>query len=164
MINSYMKTTINYETNTKTCGRCHQDKNLSEFSVVPKTAKTHNQFRDGIKPWCKKCYTEYARGYKRNQREKNKSQYGVADPRHFMEKYQLTMDQIDDMMEQQNFSCAICDEKHKGIGVMQLYVDHCHDTGKVRGLLCFSCNTSLGGMQDDAQRLRKAAQYIESYE
>lgn len=41
-------------------------------------------------------------------------------------------------------------------------VDHCHDTGKVRGLLCFNCNVGIGSLQDDIEMLRKAIKYLEN--
>lgn len=62
------------------------------------------------------------------------------------------------VLEKQNYACAICE---KGFDQAVPHVDHDHDTGKVRGLLCMSCNTALGHFRDDADRLRDAAAYIE---
>jgi RNase P subunit RPR2 len=68
-----------------------------------------------------------------------------------------------DIAEAQGGNCALCGSKGRGYGGSRyaLVIDHCHDTGKVRGLLCPDCNTALGRFGDDADRLRKAADYIE---
>lgn len=56
--------------------------------------------------------------------------------------------------------CAIC--KTANWGEKGPQVDHCHATGKVRGVLCKACNTSLGLMRDNAASLRRAADYLEA--
>lgn len=62
-------------------------------------------------------------------------------------RYGITLDDYNKMRKDQNYSCAICgrhEDKVKGkVGVRPLHIDHCHTTGKVRGLLCGRCNTSL---------------------
>lgn len=52
--------------------------------------------------------------------------------------------------------CAICDATDNLVG------DHCHSTGKPRGILCRNCNLAIGNMADDPSRLRAAAAYLES--
>ena len=54
----------------------------------------------------------------------------------------------------QNNKCALC------LKEKELFVDHCHDTGNVRGLLCRECNTSLGKFHDDVNILTRAIDYI----
>ena len=83
--------------------------------------------------------------------------------RHF-KKYGLTYSEVLEMREKQNNLCLICDEP----GFMMndrvkspLNVDHDHETGKVRGLLCHNCNRGLGLFADNPGRLRKAADYLE---
>lgn len=77
--------------------------------------------------------------------------------------YDLSVDQYRQMLGRQNGTCAICHGPPKGKGADKgrYHVDHCHKTGKVRGLLCSSCNLAIGYLGDDAQRVRRAAQYIE---
>jgi len=67
------------------------------------------------------------------------------------------------MFQEQNGVCAICGCKGDGRW-KTLCVDHNHDTGNVRGLLCRSCNTALGQMKDDPSLLRNAVLYLESYQ
>lgn len=56
--------------------------------------------------------------------------------------------------------CWIC-KKPEPIAGRKLSIDHCHDTGKVRGLLCTHCNTGLGHFNHDPDRIDKAIRYLE---
>jgi hypothetical protein len=60
------------------------------------------------------------------------------------------------MVAAQNDRCLICERPGK------LVVDHCHATGRVRGLLCNLCNTAIGQLRDSPALLRKAAEYVEA--
>lgn len=75
-----------------------------------------------------------------------------------LKKYGMSVDEYADMLEQQRGVCAIC-ECVCASGD-SLCVDHCHDTGAVRGLLCTNCNKALGLFKDDANFLRKAVAYL----
>ena len=79
-----------------------------------------------------------------------------------MYKYGITLDDFNKMLEEQDFSCALCGTKDAGRNGT-FNVDHCHETGKVRSLLCHSCNTGLGKFQDNPELLRKAAGYVEQH-
>lgn len=83
-----------------------------------------------------------------------------------MKKYGLTLTQYRFLLRSQKRKCFICgyvskvdlkNPKH----CMDLQVDHCHDTGKVRGLLCVRCNMGLGYFKDNTERLKKAVEYLE---
>lgn len=75
-------------------------------------------------------------------------------------KYGMTPAQYDEMLLAQDGKCAICKVHEEDI-VWKLRVDHDHATGKVRALLCHSCNTTLGHMKEDPELLRAAAAYLE---
>lgn len=78
--------------------------------------------------------------------------------------YGITIEQYNEMFEKQGGVCAIClkPETHtiKGI-IVKLAVDHDHETGKVRGLLCNLCNTAIGHLQNSPELCRMAGKYLE---
>ena len=71
-------------------------------------------------------------------------------------RYGITEETYEKMLKDQDHCCAICKEKPK----KHLAVDHCHETGKIRGLLCMNCNKGLGMFKDDENRMNKAIQYL----
>ena len=77
--------------------------------------------------------------------------------------YGITQDDYERMLSDQGRACAICGATHENRRGKILHVDHCHRTGKVRQLLCTACNTALGKMRDDTERLRSAIEYLERH-
>ena len=80
-------------------------------------------------------------------------------------RYGISLEQYEEMHAVQNGVCAICSRPETLVvrgSHPRLVVDHDHETGKVRGLLCDYCNTGLGKFKDDPQALRAAADYIEA--
>lgn len=77
-----------------------------------------------------------------------------------LRQYGMTPEEYDAMLAQQGGGCALCGAE-KGHNGTSLAVDHCHRTGKIRGLLCTKCNTALGHFGDDAYGLRRVLAYIE---
>lgn len=75
--------------------------------------------------------------------------------RRLNKKYGITQEYYDKMLSDQNGSCAIC-----RVLLVRPLVDHCHKTGKVRGLLCDSCNFGIGSFKDDIDVLERARQYL----
>lgn len=85
---------------------------------------------------------------------------------HFRNAYGITFEDYDRMFEAQGGVCLICGNQSATYktGVKQrLQVDHCHKTGKVRGLLCNRCNGGLGLFNDDVDRLLAAVAYLQSH-
>ena len=72
-----------------------------------------------------------------------------------MRRYGLTPEQVRVMLEKQNHMCAICNNP---FGLQN--IDHCHKTGKVRGVLCVNCNRGLGAFGDNIQNMEKALEYL----
>jgi hypothetical protein len=78
-------------------------------------------------------------------------------------KYNLTLEQFGQMVEDQNGCCAICfrEPSGKGLQNQRLHVDHDAETGKVRGLLCGDCNRAIGLLKHDTVAILRAAAYLE---
>lgn len=78
----------------------------------------------------------------------------------FLSKYGLTLEQRARMWASQDGRCAVC-----GVGIplddKKTHIDHCHETGKIRGILCQGCNIALGQIKDDVGVLRKMIAYLE---
>jgi len=72
--------------------------------------------------------------------------------------YNLTLDQYNKMLSDQNNCCKVCDIK-----MISPHVDHCHTTGKVRALLCNNCNTGLGKLKEDTKIMQKLIEYVKEH-
>lgn len=84
--------------------------------------------------------------------------------------YGITLEKYNDLFDKQKGLCAICNQKEKCINktstgqrLSRLSIDHCHNTGKVRGLLCRKCNSAIGKMSDNIELLQKAINYLKSH-
>jgi len=74
--------------------------------------------------------------------------------------YNFSYDEYEDMFDKQDGKCAICESKMGNSKTSRLFVDHCHDTLKVRGLLCGNCNHGLGHFKDSPKLLQRAIKYL----
>jgi hypothetical protein len=74
---------------------------------------------------------------------------------HLKRQYGLTEAERDRLIASQGGVCCIC------LAAPPAHVDHCHETGRVRGVLCFSCNAALGQFKDQPEVIRRAAAYVE---
>lgn len=87
-----------------------------------------------------------------------------------MKTYGLRFKDYRKLFLRQKRRCAICGKKAQDVHFndeqtrLELVVDHCHDTGRVRGLLCGICNTGLGFFKDDRERLLSAVRYLEQFD
>lgn len=133
----------------KTCTKCKAEKPLDGFP--PNKRK-----RDGRQSWCHVCSNREAVAWKKRNPERARAQSRRAQLKY---QYGITPEQYDAMFEAQRGKCAICGCPPNG---KLLATDHCHSTEQVRGLLCTSCNTSIGLLKHDPVLLRRAADYIEA--
>lgn len=99
---------------------------------------------------------QYAKQYYHNNRDRLLQKAKVNQ---LKRKYGLTAEQWHEMHDKQKGCCAICKEVFE----FRVHVDHCHDTGKVRSLLCFNCNGGLGNFKDNSNLLTAAIKYLEEH-
>lgn len=76
---------------------------------------------------------------------------------HLKRSYGMTEAQRDEMIAAQGGLCCIC------LKAPAVHVDHCHKTGRVRGVLCFNCNTAIGKLGDDPDAARRVVSYLEGH-
>ena len=107
--------------------------------------------------------------YYANNREREinrvKAQYRAA-PEKFREKdllrrFGLTLAQYNEILDSQKGVCAICENLCSS--GKNLAVDHCHKTGKVRGLLCVDCNLGIANLKESSQIMQRASDYVERH-
>lgn len=86
---------------------------------------------------------------------------GALWANHIKRMYGMLPDDYESLLRSQNGVCAIC--RQEPVPGKRLAVDHCHNTGIVRGLLCTNCNIGIGNLADNPARVRAAAQYLENF-
>ena len=129
---------------SKSCTRCKEVKlkNLENFPP-------HNKKKDGLDSWCRKCRASY-------RSEINRGKF----------RGQLSDDEVRKLKKQEK--CDICggsdfagsrNNKHLG-KIYSLVMDHNHETGKFRGMLCNHCNRGLGNFKDNINNLQAAINYL----
>ena len=151
---------------TKVCKDCGEEFPLNE--------ENFRLLRQGVTkpiydPYCKPCgkirrlATDKKYKQTRKYRKKYKERYADDATRklmrknHLKNKYGLTIEDYDTMMEEQGGACKICGSPPNG---KPLHVDHCHNEGHVRGLLCSNCNTGLGMFRDSVELMQNAIEYL----
>lgn len=146
----------------KTCSQCKKTKPLSEYSKRTRS-------KDGLMAACRACY-RLRRERDREQIQKRGQRYYIENQErirafqrknhrstHLMARYGITIDEWEAIFESQGRVCAIC---KTDTPINRWHTDHCHNTRKVRGVLCQRCNIALGHFDDDQERLLAAHQYL----
>lgn len=125
---------------------------------LAKHRERHKRWRD--------ANPEKVRAYVRADRLKNMDRIRrQGRDRALQVKYELTLPEYETMLAAQNHRCAICDTD-KAVVRRSHYswrVDHCHDTGKVRALLCHNCNIALGLLKENVQTLEAMIKYLKHH-
>lgn len=125
----------------KLCYKCNQTKPVADFNKRKASA-------DGLQHYCRDCTKE-----KHKQWHKENPSFAL------LRNYGITLEEKLAMITKQSNCCAICKEK---FGAMKhTHVDHCHTTGKIRGILCNHCNRGLGSFKDSPKLLQRAIHYVE---
>jgi len=149
----------------KTCSICKGAKPINEFVQDKRKGR-------GVGSHCKKCHNMRSSvWYKNNKEQAMASTKGWKKSHPINTKlsqlkqnlkrmYGLTIEEYDAILMSQGGLCLICHTDTPG-GRGRFHVDHDHDTGKIRGLLCHGCNIAIGHMREDPRILRSAADYLE---
>ena len=165
----------------KKCRICGEDKPLTEFHRAA-------GMRDGHRNECKSCFrrlwkARYEAEPERRRRAAERAKaWQARNPdkhaeilrryresgraaelmrrAHLKRKFNLSVEDYEAMLAKQGGGCAIC--AAPAPEGQSLHVDHCHDSGAIRGLLCFRCNAGLGLFDHDGERLARAASYLQS--
>lgn len=151
--------------NLKICMGCQDPKEKAEFPRA-------RGGKEGLSSRCRDCHAEARRGYRARHPERSKAadkayyarNKAKARAYQLQKLYGISVEQYEEMMQAQEGLCALCGKPPSGWGKSRtLHIDHCHETGEVRSLLCTYCNTGLGKFNDNAELLRKAADYLERF-
>lgn len=137
----------------KICKGCQEEFPIADFKFCTRT-----DGRTYCHPYCDECRKGYHRNYYQ-QRVAEDPEYGRnCSRKSTLAKYGLTPEEYQEMFDAQRGLCAICGRAPEGNGVSKhnLVVDHNHDSGKVRGLLCDFCNRGLGIFRDSPELLEEA--------
>ncbi len=134
----------------KTCARCRLPKALSAFH-------RHARSADGRNSYCKACSRDSNREHRARNPEYSASRYHKTLRSNLRRRYGLTLEAVLALGAAQQWRCGVCAHS---LVARKPCVDHDHQTGAVRGMLCSTCNTALGMLGDDAAGVQAAADYL----
>lgn len=103
--------------------------------------------------------------YARKREARIAANPSMESDRNIKRVYGINRDRYNEILQNQNNGCAICQNKETSVDprtgtLKKLAVDHCHNTGKIRGLLCFRCNGTIGKIGEDLDLLKKIENYL----
>jgi hypothetical protein len=128
----------------KRCSKCGEEKPVSEFH-------RDGRLSDGLRRWCKECCKRqssgrYARRGTTDKRRETMRTYGLSEAT---------------VLELKDRPCDLCGVPPGAAGGRGAHhIDHCHETGAVRGVLCHGCNTGIGSLNDSPELLTRAIHYL----
>lgn len=140
---------------TKECARCREVKPLTMFGVYRRRLK--GGISEGLQSYCKACRVALASAFGKANPAKTR------DTRRRMKlrkNYGITPDQHAAQLAAQGGNCAVCKASLGEKSPQTVHVDHCHATGKLRGILCGNCNVALGNFKDDVATMKAAIAYL----
>lgn len=139
----------------KTCRTCGRDKEETDFPLRESGLRRQN---------CKKCDAPNARKSSRKWKLNNPHHAIKAAAVRRFRAYGITQEEFEKLLKSQSGKCEICSvvliESHKNFAPC---VDHDHDSGVIRGLLCKRCNVGLGNFGESAERLLSAIKYLKKH-
>lgn len=142
----------------KKCSTCGEEKVITSFYKRKASI-------DGYAPHCKDCDNKRRNEWRKNNPER---QQESQRNRNLLTRYGITLNDYEDIFEKQGCKCGICGTKENYSGhtgprkEWSFSVDHCHFTGKIRGLLCNDCNRALGLFKDNPEILKQAILWLDT--
>jgi hypothetical protein len=149
------------------CTKCGE-----EFPATREYFYPFKQGKYGLSSRCKACHKAYTYEWRANNRDrlnasvKERFSKNRGQQKHYQLKYKygLSIEEYEAALQKQAGVCAICGcmetEKHQNGTVKKLNVDHNHETGQVRGLLCSRCNRVIGYTKENKELLKSIVDYL----
>src|SRR5712675_1977499 len=140
------------------CGRKYHANNLCNShcnkqwgidnpeKVRAKSKRTRKRNREKLNAKAKKKYWKNPKEMNEKSRQYYKKNSDKVKGTRILRVYNITLDQYNQMFIEQNGNCAICNRNQSEF-LKDLSIDHCHETGKIKGLLCINCNTAIGSLK-----------------
>lgn len=159
----YQNTARQREAKVATCIKCKVERPWEDFNPCP----SRRPF--GLASCCKPCDADRKLNQRNAWRRKQTKEFlHQHDYEMRLRKFNLTVKEYESMVLDQCGLCAICGNPetamHPRTGqVQRLAIDHCHNSGKNRGLLCARCNKGLGHFKDNRDLLKNAIKYLENH-
>lgn len=140
------------ELGVKRCCRCKQVKPVANYDK-------HTYGKDGYKSECKSCRRIYNQNVYNAIKDTLKFKAGSLRL-HLRHRYGISVEYYNELVQKQRGLCAICQQPPPK--AKRLHVDHCHETNRIRGLLCIHCNRALGSLGDNLEGVMRAVRYLAS--
>lgn len=157
-LRKYVRSRRGRTENVTACKLCHRET----------ASKARNANREKANAWGRdhrKRFPEKYKEWAKNYKKKNWQKISVSDSLRYLN---LTNEQYNEMIDKQNGKCGICFSEETRIGrggeLARLCIDHDHETGKIRELLCHGCNTGLGKFKDNIELMKNAILYLEKHQ
>jgi len=139
----------------KKCTKCQEVLPLTAFSK-------HGRHKDGLRFRCKSCESQDAKDKRQKDLATDYEGTRAKERANNLKRmFDISIEYWKQKANAQDNKCAICSKEC--ITGKRLCVDHDHETGQIRDLLCTNCNQGLGKFQDDPQLLEKAADYLRKH-
>lgn len=152
-------------TGLKFCNGCEEWRSKGEFNK-------DNKSKDGLSYRCRSCRKKYRREdevkartsvYNKKYADKKPDLMKAKDRKNSLKRFwNMTVEQFEEMKAAQGETCALC-PKTESNPHKALCIDRCHETGKIRGLLCDNHNRAMGLFKDSIEDMEKAINYLKSY-
>jgi len=149
-LDDFYRATGSRDGHRSACKACDSARAKARYAADPKRTI------ERVQAW-RRANVERAKETQRRYRSERDYAAMMRDS-HLRRKFGMTQEQYERRLAQQGGGCAVCGRAPKA--GKSLHIDHDHETGYVRGLLCFKCNAALGQLGDDLGRIERALTYV----